>query len=825
MMQKFPEVPVSELRFKVDPQSLPFEDTSTLEPPLQRVLGQERASDAIKFGMGMRSGGYHIFVAGHPKTGLTYIAKTYMEEQAKKEPTPPDWCYVFNFKEPDKPKCLSFKAGRGKEFQKDMRELVATLQAKIPEVFDSDDYRAKEKEVHQDFERRRREIMDELSQLAKEEGFILQVSQVGMVVIPATKSGQPMGQEDLAQLSDEEKTGLREKSDELHRKMKDAIKRIREHEAEFKEKHGKLDREVALFVVGQHLEALTEKYKDESGIVEFLKMVQEDVVENLDDFKKKQEAQAQAQAQPQPGPQFPVVPREAAFRKYEVNVLVDNSDSEGAPVIVESNPTYPNLFGSIERQAWFGALFTDFTMLKPGVLHKANGGYLVMKALDLIKWYFSWEALKRALRDRQIRIEDLGELYGLFSTRTIRPEPIPLDIKIVLTGDPYLFELIHYYDDQFQKLFKVKAHLDDRMDRKEETSLQLARMIGNFCREQSIAHFDRTGVARLLEFSMERTEDREKLSLELGDLGDLMREADYFARVEGAQFIGSTHVEEAIRKRIFRSNLVEERIKELVKDDILWIETDRHLVGQINGLSILMTGDHEFGKPNRITATVSVGREGVVAIEREAKLSGSIHTKGVMILTNFLKDRFAHNKPLSLAASLCFEQSYGMVEGDSASSTELYALLSALAGVPIDQGVAVTGSVSQKGEIQPVGGVNRKIEAFYDICKHKGLTGRQGVIVPAKNVRHLMLKQDVVESVGQGQFHVWPITTVEEGVPILMGAQAGTLGPDGTYEEGTLFRKVDDRFREIAEIVKAFGKEEAGGRQENEEETAPPCAR
>jgi lon-related putative ATP-dependent protease len=823
MMQKFPEVPVSELRFRIDPQSLPFENTSTLEPPLERVLGQERASDAIKFGMGMRTGGYHIFVAGHPKTGLTYIAKTYIEEQAKKEPAPPDWCYVFNFKEPDKPKYLSFKAGRGKEFQKDMRELVTTLQAKIPEVFDSDDYRAKEKEAHQDFERRRREIMEALSQLAKEEGFILQVSQVGMVVIPANKDGQAMGQEDLAKLGDEEKKGLREKSDELHRKMKEAIKGIREHEADFKKRHNKLDREVALFVVGQHLETLTEKYKDESGVVEFLKTVQEDVVENIDDFKKKQEVQAQAQAQAQPGPQFPVVPREAVFRKYEVNVLVDHSDTEGAPVIVESNPTYPNLFGSIERQAWFGALFTDFTMLKPGVLHRANGGYLVMKALDLLKWYFSWEALKRALRERQIRIEDLGELYGLFSTKTIRPEPIPLDIKIVLTGDPYLFDLIHFYDDQFQKLFKVKAHLDDRIDRKEDTALQLARVIGNFCREQSVRHLDRGGVARLLEYSMERTEDREKLSLELGDLGDLMREADYFARVEGAQFIGASHVGEAIRKRIFRSNLVEERIKELVKDEILWVETDRHVVGQINGLSILMTGDHEFGKPNRITATVSVGREGVVAIEREAKLSGSIHTKGVMILTNFLKDRFAHNKPLSLAASLCFEQSYGMVEGDSASSTELYALLSALANIPIDQGVAVTGSVSQKGEIQPVGGVTRKIEAFYDICKHKGFNGRQGVIIPAKNQRHLMLKQEVIESVEQGQFHVWPISAVEEGVPILMGLQAGALGPERTYEEGTLFRKVDDRFLEIAEIVKAFGKEEPG-RQEGQEEGGTPCA-
>ncbi|MGD9076287.1 MAG: Lon protease family protein, partial [Desulfobacteraceae bacterium] len=491
---------------------------------------------------------------------------------------------------------------------------------------------------------------------------------------------------------------------------------------------------------------------------------------------------------------------------------------EGAPVVIESNPIYPNLFGTIERQALFGALFTDFTMIKPGVLHKANGGYLIMKVLDLLRWYVSYEALKRALRDEEIRIEDLGELYGLFSTRTIRPEPVPLNIKIVLTGDPYLFELLHVYDDRFQKLFKVKAHMDDRMDRKEETSLQVAQMIGDFCSEQDIRHLDRTGVARILEYSMERTEDRDKLTLELGDISDLIREANYFAGQDETEFIQQVHVEEAIQKRIFRSNLWEERVKEMVEKDIFWIETDGSKIGQINGISILMTGDHEFGKPNRITATVSVGREGVVGIERESKMSGNIHTKGVMILTSFLKERFAHNKPLSITANLCFEQSYGLVEGDSASSTELFALLSALARIPIYQGIGVTGSVSQKGEIQAVGGVTRKVEAFFDICKHKGLNGRQGVIIPGKNVRNLMLKKDVVDAVKAGQFHVWPISTVEQGIEILTGTEAGELQPDGTYPEGTLFRKADERFLEIAEIVKKFAKEEEGEEKSGEEE-------
>jgi lon-related putative ATP-dependent protease len=817
MRKQYPEVPSSQLRAYVYPESLPFENTASLNPPGEKILGQERASDAIRFGMGMKEHGYHIFIAGPPKAGLTYTARVFLEEQAKKEPTPPDWCYVHNFKESDKPKSLKLSSGMGKDLKKAMNDLIQALQTSIHEVFESEDFTTRDSSVHQEFERTRRHIIEDLNRLAKEEGFVLQVSQAGMVLVPATEEGQPMSQEQLASLSAEEKKGLREKSDAFQEKMKEAIRRIRDAEAEFKKKHADLKNEIALSVVGRQMEPFFEKYREEPEVIEYLKMVQQDILENADDFRKKDEGEQTSM------PQFPVPARKPAFQKYEVNVLVDNSDTEGAPVVIESNPTYPNLFGTIERQAWFGALFTDFTMIKPGVLHKANGGYLVMKALDLLKWYLAYEAVKRALRDREIRIEDLGELYGLFSTRTIRPEPLPLNIKIVLTGDPYLFELLHVYDDRFPKLFKVKAHMDDRMDRREDTMLQCAQMIGNFCREQNMRHFDRTGVARILEYSMEQTEDREKLTLELGDISDLIKEANYFAGLKNGELIGKEHVEEAIEKRIFRSNLIEERIRELMDKDIFWIDTEGSKVGQINGLSILMTGDYEFGKPNRITATVSVGREGVVAIERESKMSGNIHTKGVMILTSFLKERFAHNKPVSLTATLCFEQSYGMVEGDSASSTELFALLSALAGVPIDQGIAVTGSVSQKGEIQPVGGVTCKIESFYHICQHKGLNGRQGVIIPEKNIRNLMLKQEVIDSVKEGRFHIWPISTIEEGIEILTGMETGTIQPDGSYPVGTLFRKVDDRIMEIAELVKKFGKEEALGRERNDE--GPGCSK
>ena len=821
MSEITPGLPAHELRAHFEDDLLAFDTTASLEDVTDRVVGQERAIDAIQFGMGMKEPGYNIFIAGPSKAGLTYTARTFIEDQARQEPTPPDWCYVFNFKEQDKPKGLKISAGTGKLLKKDMNDFVATLQAKIPEVFDSDDYRAKEGEVHQDFEKRRREYIDELSQEAREQGFILQFSQVGMVIIPSNKEGEPMTQEDLRHLSEEERQVLRSKSDELHERMKDTIKKIREAENEFKEKHTKLDNEIALFVVGQLMDSYEEKYKDDQQVLDYLKEVQEDILENIDDFKKKPEAQQQMPGQPVAP--FAVPPKEANLRKYDVNVLIDNSETKGSPVVIESNPAYPNLFGSIERQAWFGALFTDHTMIKPGSLHKANGGYLVMKALDLLKWYISYEALKRALRDKEIRIEDLGELYGMFSTRTIRPEPIPLNLKIVLTGDPYIYQLLYSLDERFQKLFKVKAHMSDQMDRKPDRVLECSRMIARYCNDHHIKHLDKSGVARVLEYSVELTEDRDKLTLELGTITDLLRESNYFAGIEGNEVVQRKHVDEAIKKRIYRSNLIEERVKEVIEKDIIWVETEGEKVGQVNGLAVLMAGDHVFGKPSRITATVSVGREGMVSIDRESKMSGATHTKGLMILSSLFRERFAHNKPIAFSASVCFEQSYGMIDGDSASSTEYYVLVSAISGLPLKQGIAVTGSVSQRGEIQPIGGVNYKIKGFFDICKAKGLTGAQGVMIPHKNVRNLMLDQEVVDAVAEGKFHIWPVATVEEGLGILTGMDAGTLQEDGSYPEGTVYRKVDDRLKVISEIVRKFSKDMEGNGKKSEEDEGSSC--
>ncbi len=821
MSEKVQGLSAHELRAHFEDDLLSVDTTASLEALADRVVGQERAIDAIQFGMGMKESGYNIFIAGPSKAGLTYTARTFIEDQARKEPTPPDWCYVFNFKEQDKPKCIKMSAGSGKLLKKDMNEFIETLQAKIPEVFDSDDYRAKEGEVHQAFEKRRREYIDELSQEAREQGFILQFSQVGMVIIPSNKEGEAMTQEDLRHLSEEERQALRAKSDELHERMKEAIKKIREGENEFKEKHAKLDNEIALFVVGQLMDSYEEKYRDDPQVMDFFKEVQEDILENIDDFKKKPEPQQQMPGQPTAP--FPVPAREVNFRKYDVNVLIDNSETQGAPVIIESNPVYPNLFGTIERQAWFGALFTDHTMIKPGSLHKANGGYLIMKALDLLKWFISYEALKRALRDKEIRIEDMGELYGIFSTRTIRPAPIPLNAKIVLTGDPYIYQLLYSLDDRFQKLFKVKAHMSDQMDRKPDKVVECSRMIARYCNEHHMKSLDNTGVARVLEYSVELTEDRDKLTLEFGIIADLLKEANYFAGLEGSEVVQRKHVDEAVKKRIYRSNLIEERVKEVIEKDIIWVETQGDKVGQVNGLAVLMSGDHVFGKPNRITATVSVGRDGMVSIDRESKMSGATHTKGLMILTSLFRERFAHNKPISFSASLCFEQSYGMIDGDSASSTEYYVLVSAIGEVPLKQGIAVTGSVSQKGEIQPIGGVNYKIKGFFDICKAKGLTGDQGVIIPDKNIRNLMLDQEVVDAVAEGKFHIWPVKTVEEGLKILTGVDAGALQEDGTYPEGAIYKKVDDRLREISEIVRKFAKEMENGGKKSDEEQGPNC--
>lgn len=792
------ELTPEELRRTCDPDSLGFETTEDLPISPDRVISQDRAVRAILFGVGMSGLEYNIFVAGPPKTGMTYITRTLIEEIAQGKNPPLDWCYIHNFKDPDRPKALSLPSGKGKELKKDLQELIADLRNDIPEVFESEDYSQRKEELLKKFNSERAMILSGLEEKAQAEGFVLNISQVGMVIMPA-KDGQPMDEETLKSMNEEDKKSLREKSERLQGEMNQVVRTIKGNEKDLRKKIKELDRRIALYSVGHLIEELQEKYQEYPQVLRYFKEVKDDIIRNIDDFKAKPAAT---------GP-FPMPFPEPPLTRYEVNVLIDHTETKGAPVVFETNPTYPNLFGSIEKQAQFGALFTDFSMIRPGSLHRANGGFLIIKALDLLRWYFSWEGLKRALKTKQIQVEDLGEQLSLISTKTLKPEPIPLQVKILLIGEPYLYQLLYAMDQDFPKMFKVKAELDDQMDLEEMPVKEYLQYITRFCRALRLSPIHKTGAARLIEYSSELTGRNFKLSLQLAEINDLIQEAHYWATEDQSPLIRAEHVEKAVEEKIHRSNLYEEKVQEMIALGSFKIETDGYRVGQINGLSVYPMGDYQFGRPTRITANGSLGKEGVVNIDRESKLSGNLHTKGVMILSGYLKGKYASDKPLSLSATITFEQSYGMVDGDSASGAELMALLSVLADTPLFQGMAVTGSISQKGEIQPIGGVNEKIEGFFEVCREKGLTGKQGVIIPEANVKDLMLKTRVVEAVREGRFHIYPINQVEQGLELLTGKKAGEKKKDGTYPKNSLNFRIEERLKKLNELSK-----EAGGKEE-----------
>ena len=794
------ELRAEEVRLRVDPQTLGISSSDELEALEERIIAQERAMRALDFGLNFEDLDFHIYVAGEASLGTSYITRSLVELQAVERKTPSDWCYVYNFKDPDAPKALELPPGKGKELQKDMADLVESLRQRIPEAFESESYLTRKENIIKEFNIKRARIFEELEKKVRAEGFILNVEPMGMMIIPAKEDGTPMTPQDVAALPEERKEELKRKSEGLQKELNATAHRIQQLEKELREQLKRLDREVALHVVGSYIQELKEKYAGIPGIVDYLLEVQEDIVRHLDDFRQKP-------APPPPMP-FPVPVSQPSFTRYEVNVFVDNSETKGAPVIFEPNPTYTNLFGAIERKAQFGALLTDFTMLKAGSLHKANGGFLIVRALDLLKYPFSWENLKRAIKTRKIYLEDLAEQIGIFTTKTLKPEPIPFRAKVILQGDPFIYHLLYLFDETFREVFKIKAHLDVWVDRDEVRTNQFLRAVAMMIKRDGLLPLEASGMARLIEFSCELAGRQDKLSLKFPVIQDVLKEAHFWATREGATRITASHLEKAIQEREFRASLPEEHIQEMIEKDLLKIRVDGEQVGSINGLSVYDLGDYSFGRPTRITANISLGKEGVINIEREADLSGKIHTKGVLILAGFLRERFVHDKPLTLTATLCFEQSYGMVDGDSASSAELYALLSALSGVPIKQGIAVTGSISQKGDIQPVGGINKKIEGFYKVCKAKGLTGEQGVIIPAANVKELMLKEEVVEAISEGKFHLWAVSKVEEGIEILTGKPAGERLPDGTYPENTVFYLVDQKLRELAERARDFTRTE-----------------
>lgn len=776
-----------------DPDIFTFNTTEDL-PDFKETIGQERALHALDFGLSLESTGFNIFILGEHGTGKMTTVRSFLSQKAMNEPVPQDWCYVYNFKDSDVSVAISLDPGSAVIFQKDMEELIKILKAEIPKVFESKEYEKQKNKIIEEPQKQQKDIFSGLEEEAQQKGFSVRKTVSGLIIIPVKKTGEPLTEDEYELLDENTRKKIDEIGKTLQEKLNDVVRIARESEKMVKESIGRLEKEAALSSVGHLIDELKNKYKDHEKITAYLEDVKEDILEHLDDFKAQEE-----QAPPLPFMKLPKT--EPIFTRYTVNVLVNNKDCKGAPCIFESNPTYFNLFGRIEHKFQYGIALTDFSMIKAGSLHKANGGYIVINALDLLRNIFAYDSLKRAIRNKEIKIEDVWEQYRLISTTTLKPEAMPLDVKVILVGNPYLYYLLYNLDEEYRELFKVKADFDSRMVRTEGNINKYASFVTTLCREEKLLPFDRAGVAKVVEFGSRLAEHQNKLSSRFSDIADILREASYWASKSNSNIVSDGHVHKAMDERIFRTNRIEERLREMILEGTIIVDTKGEKVGQINGLAVLDLGDYSFGKPSRITAKTYTGKAGVVNIERETKMSGKIHEKAILIITNYLGSRYAQKKPISLSASITFEQLYDTVEGDSASCAELYALLSSLSGIPLKQSVAITGSMDQNGEVQPVGGINEKVEGFFDLCRLTGFNGSQGVIMPTRNVKNLMLKKDVVEAVKEGKFFIYPIQRVDEGLEIITGMQVGELRDDGTYPEGTINYLVVKRLAEISEAL------------------------
>jgi len=782
---------VNEMRCNCDPQMMDWKSSAEVGSK-GTIIGQDRAVRAMRFGLDIQDKGFNIFVAGRPGTGRTTAIERFLDEIASTKPTPDDWCYVHNFDDSYRPHAIRLPAGQAHEFQKDIEGLIKLVTQEIQAAFEGEQYANERESALKSFQEQKEQLVENVGEFAQKNGFGLQATPMGVIPIPF-KDGKPMKDEDFLALSEDDRDKLKEAQEKIQNEVENVLRQTHALDNSAQEALKKLDQQVVHFVLHQLMENLIGKYKEQPDVLAHLQAIEDNILENVAQFKPESE-----EKQPQlPGP------KRTPTDKYRVNVVVDNSKLQGAPVIVEMNPTYSNLFGRIEQEAFMGALVTDFTLIRGGSLHKANGGYLVLPAEDVIRNPFTWESLKRCLRNSEIAIEQPIEA-PVFTTKSLRPEPVPLKAKVILVGRGEIYQLLLAYDEHFNELFKVKADFDSQMDRTDARIHDYASFVCTLCETENLTHLDPSGLARVVEHGSRLVEDQDKLSTRFGEIADVIREASYYARQDKAELVTAAHIEQAIEERYYRSALIQERIQEMIAKDVIKIDVTGVAVGQVNGLSVLQLGDISFGQPSRITASIGLGESGVVNVEREAEMSGPTHTKGVLILSGYMAQEFARDKPLSLNAHLVFEQNYGGVDGDSASSTELYAILSALSGVPIKQGVAVTGSVNQKGQVQAIGGVNEKIEGFFEVCKAKGLTNEQGVMIPDSNVSNLMLKQEILDAVQTDQFHIWSVGSVEDGIEVLTGVPAGKR-KNGSFAPEGVFSKVDQRLAEMAEELAKFG--------------------
>lgn len=803
-MDNLKELEAAALYQRSDVEQFDFETTADLEE-LTDIIGQPRAVEAVQFGIGIDQTGYNIFALGPVGSGKQSLVRQFFEEAASTEPVPSDWCYVNNFEQTHKPKALRLPPGKGVELRQDVEQLVEELRTALSTAFESEEYQTRQQEIQEEFKERQESTLSEVQQKAQAQDLAMLRTPSGIVFAPI-RQGEVMSAKEVQELSEEERQRIQADVEKLQEELQKLLRQLPRLQREMREQMKALNHEMATFAVSGLIDELREKYADYPEVVDYLNALQQDVVDNVKLFLQQEEGQQEPNDRSMSFLMAGAQPGFSPLRRYQVNVLVDHNQSDGAPVIYEDNPTYPNLLGRIEHIARMGALTTDFNLLKPGALHRANGGYLILDARKLLLQPFAWEGLKRALQAGQLRIESPGQSYGLISTVSLEPEPIPLEVKVALVGPPLLYYLLCAYDPDFGELFKVAADFAEQMDRNSDNQQLYARLIGNLVRQNDLRPFHREAVARVIEHSARLVGDAEKLSTQIQSVADLLREANYWAKQNGNGVVQAADVQRAIDSQIYRSDRLRERMQETILRDTIFIDTEGAKIGQVNGLSVIQLGTFTFGRPSRITARVQLGQGKVIDIEREVELSGPIHSKGVLILAGYLGERYGTDKPLSLSASLVFEQSYSGVEGDSASSTELYALLSAIAQVPIKQTLAVTGSVNQHGQIQAIGGVNEKIEGFFDICQARGLTGEQGVLIPAANVKHLMLRQDVISAVEEGGFHIYPVETIDQGIEILTGIPAGQRDEEGNYPEGSLNYLVEQRLREFAERRLAFSR-------------------
>ncbi|KPL02718.1 MAG: ATP-dependent protease [candidate division Zixibacteria bacterium SM23_73_2] len=803
------ELPLEKLRWRCKPSLFKFKSTDEI-PPCTEIIGQKRATDAIKMGLEMKSKGYNIFVVGLVGTGRTTTIKHLLEQLEKKEKSPDDILYVNNFKHPDQPRMILLPAGKGNAFKKDISDLIDSLNNNIPKVFDSEEYQSRRKELVQSFENRQKDIIKEFENKIKEKNFALVQVKMGPFVRPDVQpivDSKPINLSELEKMveqgkfSEEEYKILVEKHQDLISEMEITFKKSRGISKEAGEALSDLDKKIILPLINDLVNDIKNKYKNQK-MNSYLDEVSETLISEIDRFKQKK-------AQPEsPIPGLPPVEPEEDFFEYQVNVVVDNSETKGTPVIIETNPTYKNLFGTVERALSRGGVWkTDFSKIKAGSILQANGGYVVFNALDALVEPGVWPALKRTLRNCIVEIQAYDPFY-LFTTSAIKPEPINVNVKVVMIGDDFIYRLLYLRDEDFKKIFKIKADFDSVLPKDEKYIHEYASFVKKITGDEKLLPFDASGVSGVIEFGVRLAGRQNKLSARFTYIADLIREANYWANKDDNKYVKKEHIDKAIEEWIRRVSLVENKIQEMIDEGTIMIDTTGEVVGQINGLSVLDLGDYIFGKPTRITAQTSVGKSGVINIEKEAELSGKTHNKGVLILSGYLNGKYGQDKPLVMNASLCFEQSYSGVDGDSASSTEVYAILSSLAELPLRQDIAVTGSVNQRGEIQPIGGVNEKIEGFFDVCKLKGLTGTQGVMIPHQNVEHLMLKKEVVEAVENKKFHIYPVKTIDQGIEILTRVKAGKRKDDGDFEPGTVNFLVDQKLKELAKKSKEFGVEE-----------------